>query len=99
MGLITLHRVVEPRTESLDQLQLLEQRRKLARSVLPVYRNRLAQNAGALLFGIGAAEVAEQPGPDTLGLPDIHDFAGGREHSIDARPICRSRADNRPHVG
>ena len=92
---VTLHRDVEPRPQSLDQPQLLEQRRELARRVLPLDVGRLAQNPRALFLGIRAAEVAEQPRAHALRLADVHDLAVWRQHAIDAGPVLRAVAHER----
>src|SRR5687768_2751307 len=63
---IALHRDVEARPESLDESQFLEQRRELARRVVPLDAVRLAQDACALVFRVGATEVAQQPRANAL---------------------------------
>ena len=48
---VALHRHVESRTEAFDQPQLVEQRRELARHVLPLDPVGVAENARAFVFG------------------------------------------------
>jgi hypothetical protein len=97
VSVVALHRDVEARAQTLDVLQLQQQRRELTRRVLPVDANRVAQNARALVFGKGAAKVAEQPRPHALGFSDVHDLAVGGMHAIDAGAVGAIRANARAH--
>ena len=79
--------------------QLLEQRRELARHVIPLDALGLADDARALVLGKRAAEVAEQPRAELLRLADVHDLAVGSEHAIDAGRSVALRAHVRAHDG
>ena len=94
---VALHRDVEARTQPLDLLQLEQQRRELARRVLPVDAHSVAENSRALVLGKGTAEVAEQPRANPLRLADVHDLAVGRVHAVDARAILALGAHARAH--
>ena len=70
--------------------------RSSAANSLGVYshsmRVRLAQDARALLLGVRAAEVAQQPRANALRLADVEHLAVAREHPIDAGPVLRAGA-------
>ena len=94
---IALHRDVESRTQPLDLLQLQQQRRELARRVLPIDAHGVSQNARALVLGKGAAEIAEQPRTDLLRLADVDDLAVGGVHAVDAGTILALGLHARAH--
>ena len=96
---VAFHRDVEPRTVALDQPQLLEQRGKLARRVLPLDPVGFAHDASALVRRELAAEIAEQARSQLFRLADVDDFSVGGEHAIDSRPILRVRLHRGPHHG
>src|SRR5688500_16446348 len=92
MPVVALHRDVEPRTQLLDELQLAQQRRELARRVFPVDRVRLAENARSFFFRVRAPEVAHEARTNALRLADVEHLAVAGEHPVDARPVLRGCA-------
>src|ERR1019366_8668266 len=54
-------------------------------------------DVGALLGGKVGAKIAEQPRAQILGLADVEDLAGGRNHSIDAGALTHAGLDVPEH--
>ena len=81
---VALHGDVETRPEALDQPELLEQSRELARHVLPLDTFGVPYDARPFVFGKRAAEITEQPCPHALRFPDVHHLAIARDHSVHA---------------
>jgi hypothetical protein len=96
---IAHHRDVVTRPESLDQLELAQQRGELARRVLPLDLFRRPENARALVLGVRAPEITEQARAHSLGLPDVQHLAVARQHPVDAGTVGGAVTYRHSHHG